>query len=77
MPSPSIPTGLATCSVHDDARTRPELAPTDIVLADSPEPGDLLIHERREAATRYRHLFTPDELLELAHAVRSPARTPS
>jgi SAM-dependent methyltransferase len=59
------PAGLATCSVHDDAHTRPELAPADIVSADSPEPGDLVIHERREAATRYRHLFTRDELLDL------------
>jgi SAM-dependent methyltransferase len=60
------PGGVATCSVHDDERTRPEIDPADIVLADVPEQGDLVMHERREAATRYCHLFSRDELVELA-----------
>jgi len=59
------PGGLVTCSVHDDERTRPQLDPGDIRSADSPEPGDLVIHERREAATRYCHLFRREELAGL------------
>jgi SAM-dependent methyltransferase len=61
------PAGLASCSVHDDQRTRLQIDPADIVSADAPEPGDLVMHERREAATRYCHLFRRDELVELAH----------
>jgi SAM-dependent methyltransferase len=60
--------GLATCSVHDDERTRPQIDPADIVSADVPEPGDLVMHERREAATRYCHLFHREEVVDLAHA---------
>jgi SAM-dependent methyltransferase len=59
-------TGLVTFSVHDDARTRPEIDPADIRSADLPEAGDLVMYERREAATRYRHLFSHDELATLA-----------
>jgi SAM-dependent methyltransferase len=59
------PGGAATFSAHDDARTRPGYDPGDIVVADAPEPGDLVIHERREAATRYCHLFSRDELTAL------------
>src|SRR5579872_1591031 len=60
------PAGLATCSVHDDERTRPQLDPAGIVSAEGPEPGDLVLYETREAATRYCHLFHRDELAELA-----------
>jgi SAM-dependent methyltransferase len=60
------PAGLATFSVHDDERTRPKLHPADIVQADHPELGDLILRERREAATRYCHLFRRDELIDLA-----------
>jgi SAM-dependent methyltransferase len=59
------PGGLATFSAHDDARTRPGYDPGDVLLADVPEPGDLVVHERREAATRYCHLFSRDELAAL------------
>jgi SAM-dependent methyltransferase len=60
------PAGLASWSVHDDERTRPQIDPADIVLADVPEQGDLVMHERREAATRYCHLFNREELVDLA-----------
>jgi SAM-dependent methyltransferase len=60
------PGGLATCSVHDDERTRPQLDPASIVSAEVPEPGDLVLYEPREAATRYCHLFRRDELADLA-----------
>jgi hypothetical protein len=59
------PGGAATFSAHDDARTRPGYDPGDIVVADAPEPGDLVIHERREAAIRYCHLFSREELTAL------------
>lgn len=62
------PAGLATCSVHDDDRTRPQLDPASIVSTEVPEPGDLVLHETREAATRYRHLFRRNELAELSGA---------
>ena len=57
--------GVATYSVHDDERTRPTLDPAAILSADSPERGDLVLHERREDAVRYVHYFTRDELLRL------------
>jgi SAM-dependent methyltransferase len=59
------PGGLTTYSVHDGERTRPTLDPGSVESADTPEPGDLVLHERREGATRYCHLFTQDELAEL------------
>ena len=59
--------GLATYSVHDDERTRPTLESAVVVSADSPERGDLVLHERREDAVRYVHYFARDELLGLAH----------
>lgn len=61
------PGGVASCSVHDDERTRPQLDPASIAAADVPEPGDLVLHEQREAATRFCHYFRRDELLDLAH----------
>ena len=60
-----VPGGLATFSVHDDTRTRPSYAAGDVLAADSPEPGDLLLREHREAAIRYCHLFHREELAEL------------
>lgn len=60
------PAGLATCSAHDDERTRPQLDPGCIVSAEVPEPGDLVLYETREAAPRYCHLFRRDELADLA-----------
>ncbi|HYU15706.1 MAG TPA: class I SAM-dependent methyltransferase [Candidatus Acidoferrum sp.] len=60
-----VPGGPATFSAHDDERTRPEIDSADVVLADVPEQGDLVLHERREAATRYCHLFRRDELVDL------------
>jgi SAM-dependent methyltransferase len=60
-----VPDGIATFSAHDDERTRPEMDPADVVLADLPEQGDLLRYERREAATRYCHLFQREELVDL------------
>ena len=57
--------GLATYSVHDDERTRPTLDPAAVLAADSPECGDLVLHERREDTVRYVHYFTRDELLRL------------
>jgi SAM-dependent methyltransferase len=59
------PGGLATFSVHDDQRTRPELDPATVLAVDDPEPGDLVLQERRERAARYCHLFTRDELAGL------------
>jgi hypothetical protein len=60
-----VPGGLATFSVHDDARTRPSHAAGEVLVADSPEPGDFLVHDPRENAVRYRHLFHREELAEL------------
>jgi len=60
------PGGLASYSVHDDARTRPGLDAGDVRSADTPERGDLVLHEPREGAVRYVHYFTRDELDRLA-----------
>jgi SAM-dependent methyltransferase len=59
------PGGLATYSAHDDERTRARLEPALVESADTPERGDFVLHERREHATRYCHLFTHDELAGL------------
>ncbi|MGH2901950.1 MAG: class I SAM-dependent methyltransferase, partial [Solirubrobacteraceae bacterium] len=67
--------GVATYSVHDDERTRPTLEAAVVLSADSPERGDLVLHERREDAVRYVHYFTRDELLLLANDAAFAAST--
>jgi SAM-dependent methyltransferase len=59
--------GIATYSAHDDERTRPAVEPQTVLSADFPQRGDFIIHERREGAARYSHLFTYEELTQLSH----------
>jgi SAM-dependent methyltransferase len=59
--------GIATYSAHDDERTRPAVDPQTVLSADFPQRGDFIIHERREGAARYSHLFTYGELTQLSH----------
>jgi ubiquinone/menaquinone biosynthesis C-methylase UbiE len=54
--------GVATFSVHDDERTRPELEARSVLSADTPERGDFVLDDDREHTVRYSHYFTRQEV---------------